>query len=73
MPVGRIAVMAAIVATLLYVPLGTVLALLCFAALDVSVFSFVTFGDTVNAFAGLLLWWAASFVPAFAYSALVSR
>jgi hypothetical protein len=73
MPVGRIAVMAAIVATLLCVPLGTILAALFVGVLDGSVHSFVTFGGSLYPVVGLGLWWVISFVPAFVYSALVAN
>jgi len=39
--------------------------------LGVSFHSFVTFGDTFNALAGLLVWWAIGFLPAFAYAAFM--
>ena len=65
--------MAAIVATLLCGPLGALLALFSFALLGISVHSFVTFGDTLNAVAGLFAWWLVTFVPAFGYAALAMR
>jgi hypothetical protein len=64
------AVMAAIVATLLYPPVAIVLALLLglsgvpFAAL-------VTFGGAVGTPAGMLAWWLVAFVLALAYAAFV--
>ena len=70
---SQVAGMAALVASLLYFPVGAVLALLCFAARDVSIHSFITFGDTFNPLPGLLMWWVFAFVPAFAYAAHVSR
>jgi len=70
---AQIAEMAALVASLLYFPVGGVLAFLCFALKGVSFHSFVTFGDTYAPLAGLLSWWAVGFVPALAYAAFVSR
>ncbi len=63
------AVMAAIVTTMLCVPVGALLALLSFAVLGISLHSFVTFGDRLNAVGGLFVWWAIAFVPAFGYAA----
>ena len=65
--------MAALVASLLYCPVGAVLALACFAARDVSFHSFITFGDTFKPLPGLAVWWVIAFVPAFAYAAYVSQ
>jgi hypothetical protein len=65
------ALMAAIVTTMLCVPVGALLALFSFAALGISLHSFVTFADRLNAFGGLLVWWVIAFVPAFAYAAWV--
>ena len=67
--ISQMTVMAAIVTTLMYGPVGALLALSCFVALGVSLHSFVTFGDTFNAVAGLLVWWAIGFLPAFGYAA----
>jgi hypothetical protein len=67
--ISQIAVMAAVVTSLLYCPAGALLALLCFVAMGVSFHAFVTFGDTFSAFAGLLVWWTVVFLPAFAYAA----
>jgi hypothetical protein len=69
--ISQITVMAAIVTTLMYGPVGALLALLCFAVLGVSFRSFVTFGDTFNALPGLLVWWAICFLLAFAYAAFM--
>jgi hypothetical protein len=67
--ISQMAVMAAIVATLLCVPVGALLALLSFAVLDTSFHAFVTFGGTLNAFLGVVMWWTLGFVPALAYAA----
>ena len=69
--ISQMTVMAAIVTTLMCWPVGALLALLCFAVLGVSFHSFVTFGDTFNALAGLLVWWTIGFLPAFAYAAFM--
>jgi hypothetical protein len=66
--IRQIAVMAAIVTTLLCGPVGALLALFSFAVLGVSFHSFLTFGDRLNAFGGLLVWWVVAFVPAFGYA-----
>jgi len=63
--------MAAIVATLIYVPLGVLLALAAYVVLGVPLHAFVTFGGAANTLFGLLAWWAVAFVPAFAYAGIV--
>jgi hypothetical protein len=68
--IRQIALMAAIVTTLLCVPVGALLALLSAVLLGVSVHSFVTFGERLHAVGGLFVWWALAFVPAFGYAAL---
>jgi hypothetical protein len=62
--------MAALVTTMLYVPVGAVLGVLSFALLGTSPHEFITFGESFNAFGGLALWWLAAFVPALAYAVL---
>ena len=62
-------VMAAIVATLLCLPVGALLALLASLALGVPLLGFLTFGGAMNVFAGLLAWWALAFLAALVYSA----
>ena len=64
-------VMAAIVATLLWLPVGALLAWLSFGILDISPHAFVTFGDALNRFQGLLAWWAFGFLAALAYVAFL--
>lgn len=68
--ISQTTVMAAIVTTLFF-PVGAALALLCCAVLGISVHSLATFGNTFNAVAGVLVWWAICFLPAFAYAALM--
>ena len=60
--------MAAIVATLLCVPVGALLALLAYVFLDVPVQSLLTFGGALHAVAGLLAWWTVAFVAAVVYA-----
>jgi hypothetical protein len=60
--------MAAIVATLLCVPAGALLALLAYVFLDVPVQRLLTFGGALHAFAGLLAWWTVAFVAAVVYA-----
>jgi hypothetical protein len=69
----QMAVMAAVVTTMLLFPVGALLALVCFIALGISLESFVTLGDTFYAWAGLLVWWGIGYLPAFAYSAYMTR
>jgi hypothetical protein len=65
---GRVAVMAAIVATLLFVPaaLGGALVILM---LGFSPEAFATFGGALHPLLGLCAWWLAAFVGASAYAA----
>jgi hypothetical protein len=69
--ISQLTVMAAIVTTLMCGPVGALLALFCFAVLDISLHAFVTFGGALNGFQGLLVWWALGFLPALAYAAYV--
>jgi hypothetical protein len=68
--VAQVVVMAAIVTTLLYVPLGALAAWASYALLGVSIYDFVSFGDRVHPAAGLLAWWWLAFLPALAYAVL---
>jgi hypothetical protein len=61
--------MAGIVTTLLWLPVGALLAVFCYAVLDIPFQSFLTFGGTFNRFMGLLVWWMLIFLPALAYAA----
>lgn len=60
--------MAAIVATLLCLPIGALVALLAFLAFDVPLLGFLTFGGALNVFAGLLAWWMVAFLAALLYA-----
>jgi len=68
-PLSQVMVMAAIVTTLLLLPVGGLVAWLCSAFAGISLGAFVTFGDRLNPFEGLVAWWFLGFVPAFAYAA----
>ncbi|HUJ88255.1 MAG TPA: hypothetical protein VLX30_15510 [Burkholderiales bacterium] len=68
---AQLMVMAAVVATALFVPVVALFALLSFALFGVSLSSFMTFGEAIAAYQGLAVWWAIVFVPALAYSAFV--
>jgi len=61
-------VMAAIVASLLWLPVGALLAVLAFAVLGVTLPGFVTFGGALNASTGLLAWWSLAFAAALIYA-----
>jgi hypothetical protein len=65
---SQMAVMGAIVATLLYWPLG-IAAALVLALLGVSFSAVVTFGGALNTLLGLFAWWLLAFVAACAYAA----
>ena len=64
----QMAVMAAIVATLFYVPAALAVALL-FAVLGVSIDPVVTFGGFFNLLIGMCVWWLLAFAAACAYTA----
>ena len=69
----QMAVMAAVVTTMLFWPIGALLALACFLVLGIPVESLVTLGHTFYAWAGLLVWWAIGYLPAFAYSVYMTH
>jgi hypothetical protein len=64
------ALMAAVVATLCYWPLGVVIASLL-ATLGVPVDTLVSFGGALNRYAGMVAWWLIFFAPALLYAVLV--
>ena len=66
--ISQFAVMAAIVATMLYLPLGATLAL-GLRLFGVSLYAFVTFGGALNTLAGLAAWWLIAFAGAGVYAA----
>jgi hypothetical protein len=65
---SQMAVMAAIIATLLYLPVGVVLALALRLA-GVRLESFVTFGGSLGTLSGLFVWWLLAFAGACVYAA----
>lgn len=65
---SQVAVMAAIVATLLYVPVGLALALVLRVA-GVSFDAFLTFGGAFHVFVGIVVWWWFAFAGACIYAA----
>ena len=64
----RMMIMAAIVDSALYVPLGAILAFV-FGLFGVSLQSLMTFGGLLNALEGLIAWWAILLVPSLVYAA----
>jgi len=65
--VSQMALMAAVVATLAYIPLGLVLALVV-PLFGISFFAMLTFGGAMHFTLGLLAWWLLVFVAACVYS-----
>jgi len=64
-------VMAAIVDTALFVPVGGLLALIAFAFFGVSPRAFASFGGHVPVFDGAVIWWGVLLVPSLVYAASV--
>jgi hypothetical protein len=62
--------MAAIVTTMLYVPVAALLAAVCLLA-GVTISAFFTFGGALHPAAGLLAWWAIFYVPVAVYSGFI--
>lgn len=69
----QIAIMAAIVATLLWLPLVALLSLAAHLAFGISWHELLTFGEVIAAPEGLVAWWVIALVPAGVYAAIVSR
>ena len=67
----QMVVMAAIVTSTLFVPVGALLIWLSFAFFGVSLRAVVPFGSLLTALGGLLAWWALLFLPALVYAACV--
>jgi hypothetical protein len=67
---GKLVTMAAIVATLAWVPAGALLAvlLLFFGS---SLHAFITFGGAISGFLGVAAWWGAGFILALVYAVWV--
>jgi len=66
--VFQLAVMAAIVATLFYIPLALLAALVSYV-LAVPLGALMTFGGTFDTFFGLVAWWLVAFAGACVYAA----
>ena len=67
----QMVVMAAIVTSALFVPVGALLIWVSVALFGVSLRAVVTFGSLLTALEGLLAWWALLFLPALVYAACV--
>jgi hypothetical protein len=65
---SQLAVMAAVVATILYVPFGLIVALAGRLA-GVTLAGVVTFGGALPAVVGLIAWWLVAFAGAMIYAA----
>jgi hypothetical protein len=68
MPLSQMMVMGAVVATLLYVPLGMAVAV-ALLLIGVPLGAVVTFGGTFNFFFGMFAWWLLAFTGACVYAA----
>jgi len=66
----QVAIIAAIVATLMYLPLVLVLALVLRAA-GIAFATFATFGGSFGLFFGLGVWWLVAFAGAFLYASFL--
>lgn len=62
--------MTGVVATMLCIPVGAVLAALAFVLFGLPLHSFLTFGERVLAPVGLVAWWALAWLPAAVYAAV---
>jgi len=67
---GKLVVMTAVVATMLYWPIGIGLAVIC-ALIRFPFFSLVTFGGSLGALAGMLAWWLVVFGLTLPYAAFM--
>ena len=65
--------MAAIVATLAYLPVGALVAILAFWAFEVPLHSLLTLGGQIHIVAGLALWWGVAYLPSFLYATICVR
>ena len=68
--IGQMAVMAAVVATICYWPVGIMVAL-ALAAAGVSLDALLTFGGSLNRYVGMAVWWLVFFAPSLVYAAVV--
>ena len=67
--IPQMVVMAAIVDTALFVPVGALFAFLSLALFGVSLQGFVTFGGALGAFEGVVAWSGLLLVPSLVYAA----
>ena len=70
MRAGKLVVMTAVVATMLYWPIGIGLAVIC-ALVGFPFNSMVTFGGYLGIVAGMLAWWLVVFVATLPYAAVM--
>ena len=64
--IGQIAVLAAIVAFLVYLPAAVLLVLVAHFT-GMSLRTFMTFGGVFNTFSGLLAWWVIAYAASCVY------
>ena len=69
----RFVALTAIVATIMCLPVGALLAGMAYLFGGVSGHSFITFGERLPAAAGLLAWWGLACIPAAIYAAFCLR
>ena len=67
---GQLAVMAAVVATMAYFPLGLALIFLLRLA-GIGFEALISFGGTLNTVVGLIAWWLLVFAAALLYAAFM--
>ena len=70
MKAGKLVVMTAVVATMLYWPIGIGLAVIC-ALVGFPFNSLVTFGGSLGGVAGMLAWWLVVFAATLPYAAFM--
>lgn len=66
----RLAVMTAVVATMLYWPIGIAVVLVC-ALIGIPAQALITFGGVLGTLAGMLAWWLLVFALTLPYAASV--
>lgn len=66
--IPQMLVMAAIVTTALFVPVGALIVLIAFGLFGVSLQAVVTFGGWLSVIPGLAAWWLILLIPALAYA-----
>ena len=65
-------IMSAIVATIMIIPVGAIVAVACLLA-GVSPYTLLTFGGHVEEARAVVVWWAISLIPAGIYSVWVTH